>query len=100
MPLKRITCVIFLTVLLAGTGVILRSLLDGMLDVSIRDGINQEWAAMKGYLRIENSRPIWLYDREDPDQTSLVSRLQRVYLLADRTRSRIKEESSSRTSVS
>ena len=42
-----------------------------------------EWATLKGVLQIQNGVPEWLYDRDDPEQTYAIARLQRVYLLTD-----------------
>jgi heavy metal sensor kinase len=62
---------------------IFRGFLETSLDQNIRDGLDQEWAAMKGFLEIKNDRPHWIYDAEDPDENYIVSRLMRVYLLTD-----------------
>jgi hypothetical protein len=72
---------VFSTLLLAGSGMIFRTLLEDILNRNIRQNLNQEWAAMKGFLRITEGSPKWFYDREDPDETYTVSRMKRVYLL-------------------
>jgi heavy metal sensor kinase len=82
----------FFTLLLAGVGLLFRQTLSANLDAQIRDVLEQELAAVKGYLRIENGRPLWYFDRMDPDETFIVTRLQRVYLLAD-ARGRILQSS-------
>jgi heavy metal sensor kinase len=74
---------LFFTLLLAGVGMAFRGFLTNSLEKSIRDNLDQEWAAMKGFLQIKNGTPEWTYDREDPDETYIVTRLQRVYLLTD-----------------
>jgi heavy metal sensor kinase len=74
---------LFFSVMLIGVGTIYRRNLATSLDTQIRDGVEQEWAAVKGYLRIENDKPIWYYDRDDPDETFIVERLRRVYVVAD-----------------
>jgi len=74
---------LFFTLLLAAVGMAFRGFLATSLDKNIRDNLDQEWAAMKGFLQIKNGEPEWIYDREDPDETYIVSRLQRVYLLTD-----------------
>jgi hypothetical protein len=50
--------------------------------------LDQNWAAMKGYLRIEgvSNQPVeahWYYDTEDPEESFIVWRLQRGFLLTD-----------------
>jgi heavy metal sensor kinase len=92
-PSKRITrglrfrltlsYAVFFTLLLAVAGLIFLKFLQGSLNNSIRDNIDQEWAAMKGFLRIINGKPQWFYDKEDPDETYIVSRIRRVYLITN-----------------
>jgi heavy metal sensor kinase len=74
---------LFFTLLLAAVGMIFREFLEDSLKENIRDNLNQEWAAMKGFLQIKKGTPEWFYDREDPDENYIVSRLMRVYLLTD-----------------
>lgn len=69
--------------MLIGVGAVYRQKLAASLDTQIRDGLEQEWAAAKGYLRIENDRPLWYFDHNDPDESFIVGRIQRVYMLAD-----------------
>ena len=69
--------------MLISVGAIFRQKLEASLDAQIRDGLQQEWAAAKGYLKIEKGRPDWFYDHNDPDESFIVERLRRVYLLTD-----------------
>ena len=74
---------LFFTLLLGAVGMVFRGFLEASLDRNIRDNLDQEWAAMKGFLEIKNGQPIWNYDYEDEDENYIVSRLMRVYMLAD-----------------
>jgi heavy metal sensor kinase len=74
---------LFFTLVLVGAGLVFRQTLAASLDKQAHDLLEQEWAALKGYLRIERRRPLWFYDRNDPDEAFIVGRLQRVYLLTD-----------------
>lgn len=74
---------LFFSVTLIAVGSVYRQKLAASLDAQVRDGLEQEWAAVKGYLRIENGRPIWYYDRDDPDESFIIERLRRVYVVAD-----------------
>jgi heavy metal sensor kinase len=74
---------LFFCVLLIGVGAVYRQKLAASLDSQIRDGLEQEWAAAKGYLRIEKGQPTWYYDYRDPDESFIVARIKRVYMLAD-----------------
>ncbi len=76
---------LFFTLLLAGVGVFFRQTLVSILGRQIREVLDQEWGAMKAYLRIEGGRPVWFFDRDDPDEAYTVERLRRIYLLADST---------------
>ncbi|MCU1273752.1 MAG: heavy metal sensor signal transduction histidine kinase [Bryobacterales bacterium] len=74
---------LFFCIMLIGVGAIYRQKLDAILNAQIRDGLEQEWAAAKGYLRIEKGIPHWYFDRADPDESFIVGRIRRVYMLAD-----------------
>lgn len=74
---------IFFALMLAGVGMSLRGFLSFQLDYNLRDVLDQEWAAMKGFLKIARDKPDWFYDRQDPDERYIVARLQRVYVLTD-----------------
>jgi heavy metal sensor kinase len=74
---------LFFSVTLIAVGSVYRQKLAASLDAQVRDGLEQEWAAVKGYLRIENGRPIWYYDRDDTDESFIIERLRRVYVVAD-----------------
>ncbi len=75
---------LFFCVMLIGVGAIFRQKLAASLDAQIREALEQEWAGLRGYLRIETSgRALWFYDRKDPDESFFIDRLQRVYLVAD-----------------
>src|SRR5258708_4609243 len=72
------------SLLLIGLGAIYRQNLAKTLDAQIRDGLEQEWAAAKGYLRIErDQKPIWYYDPKDPNESLIVERIRRVYMLTN-----------------
>ncbi|PWU02219.1 MAG: hypothetical protein C5B51_21235 [Terriglobia bacterium] len=74
---------LFFAVLLIGVAGLLRARLATMLDNQVHDVLDQEWAAIKGYLRIYKADPRWYYDEHDPDETFIVERLRRVYLLTN-----------------
>ena len=85
-------------ILLVGVAALFRERLVYTFNGEAHDVLEQEWAAMKGYLRIERIpvrgrppgrepcklyRPTWEYDKNDPDEDFAVERLRRVYLLTD-----------------
>ncbi|MBV6434619.1 MAG: Adaptive-response sensory-kinase SasA [Bryobacteraceae bacterium] len=74
---------VFLIGLLVAMGFFFRGILSRILDNQVRDVLNEEWGAVKGYLVIHKRKPDWRYDREDEEEAFIVQRLQRVFLLAD-----------------
>ena len=72
------------TAVLAVAGFFFRQSLVTSLDQQAHDVLNQEWAAMKGYLHIEKGKPDWPYDASDPDESLIVNRITGgIYLLTD-----------------
>ena len=79
---------LFFAILLIGTAALFRARLSTVLENQAEDNLRQEWAAVKGYLRIANYPPKppevhWYYDREDPDEAFIVERLRRAFLVTD-----------------
>ena len=75
---------IFFTVLLLGLGFIVRQMLVNIVMKQAADLLDEEWAASKGYLRIDHELPIWMFDRFDPEEAIIVNRIQGgPYLFAD-----------------
>src|SRR6185503_4135766 len=53
------------------------------LDTTIRNSVDQDLAAMKGFLEIKDGNANWGYDRDDDDENFIVSRIMRVFLISD-----------------
>ena len=78
---------IFFAILVVPVGFILRTMMASNLERDLRAVIDEEWAAAKGYMRIQNYRPEWIYDRADPEEALIVNRIRGgVYLLLDAKR--------------
>jgi len=75
--------VFFFTILLVLLGIVFHQTLSATFQTQMANVLDEEWGAAKGYLRTGDSGPDWFYDRDDPDESFVVRRLQRVYLLAD-----------------
>jgi heavy metal sensor kinase len=75
--------VFFFTVLLVLLGVVFRQTLVATFAAQMSSVLDEEWGAVKGYLRMGPSGPDWFYDKNDPDEAFTVERLRRVYLLSD-----------------
>lgn len=78
----RIGSVMALTLLLAGAVAWGYRFAVKLVNARTQEALDQQRAAMKGYLRIEDG-VYWYYDDRDPDATQVVRRLQRVFFLAD-----------------
>jgi heavy metal sensor kinase len=75
--------VLFFTVLLIAIGVLFRQALRTEMNGDVQALLEEEWGAAKGYLRIENQRPMWVEDSSDPEEAYIVERLRHVYMAAD-----------------
>ncbi len=76
--------VVFFTVLLSALGVVFRRSLEDIFEAQIEDLLQDDWNAARGYLRLGMKiGPDWFFDPYDPEESFIVSRLRRVYMLAD-----------------
>ncbi len=75
---------LFFTLLLIVLGVLFRQVLQNTLYEQSMNLLAEEWGEMKGYLRVENARPEWSFDNVDPEESFIVRRIQRVYILMDK----------------
>jgi heavy metal sensor kinase len=74
---------LFFTILLTFLSLGFRQFLAQSLDSQIRTAMDQDWTALKGYLRIEKGALHWYIDQDDPDEAALKGRLHRVFFVAD-----------------
>lgn len=78
-----VTTALFAAFLLTALGFFFQGVLSSVLEYQMRDILNEEWGAVKGYLVIHKREPTWQYDRTDQEEQFIVDRLRRVFLLAD-----------------
>ena len=85
-----ISYALLFTLLLTGVALTFRVRLAIALDNQIQEELKDDWAAMKGYMRIEPATDFgnricaaWYYDPEDPDETTIVLDTRKIYLVAD-----------------
>jgi len=74
---------ILFSVFLTALGVVFREVLAKNLENTVREVLEEEWVAAKGYIKVERGRLIWFYDPADPDETLAAERLRHVYLLTN-----------------
>jgi heavy metal sensor kinase len=76
--------VFFFTALLVMVGIVIRQTLSRTFETQMASVLEEEWGAAKGYFRTDTpAGPGFFFDPLDPDESFIVSRLQRVYMLAD-----------------
>jgi heavy metal sensor kinase len=87
--LTTIYAVMF-TVILTLVAVYLREHLATTLDNQVVKKVDNAWGGMKGYMRIEpcpdfdnKVTTAWYYDQEDPDETTFVFDLRKIFMVAD-----------------
>jgi heavy metal sensor kinase len=98
MPLRRLTRGLrfqltasygaFFTLLMLVLAFIFRGYLSSSIDQQITDGLNQDWAALKGYLKIESNgdgtyTPNWYADYDDVEEAAIVGHLRSLYIITD-----------------
>lgn len=78
-----LTYLVAFTLLLTFLGFFFRQTLTSLFDGQLRNILNEEWGAVRGYLRFEKGKINWYYDRGDPEEAIIVDRLKQIYLLTD-----------------
>jgi heavy metal sensor kinase len=86
-----LTYVLFFAVLLGFLGIFFRQTLQSLYDSQMHAVLAEEWAAVRGYLRIEKPKRgkgkqhefVWFYDRADPEESLIVDRLKQVFIIMD-----------------
>jgi heavy metal sensor kinase len=97
---------LFFALLMIGVTALFREALLSSLNTQSHDVLDQQWAAMKGYLRIERNsetdrkEAVWYYDDEDPDETRITLNIRRIYLIVDQNGVPVPEYSTGGPSVS
>jgi len=78
-----VSYLLFFAVLLGVLGLVFRGLLEKSFSDQSANLLAEEWGALKGYLKIEHQQDIWYFDRFDPEESLIVSRIQHVFILMD-----------------
>jgi heavy metal sensor kinase len=76
--------VVILAVLLVGIGVYFRVSLERLIEARTRELIEEEWRAVRSFVRIERGQVTWTFDPRELDDASYVERLRRLLLITDR----------------
>jgi heavy metal sensor kinase len=93
--------------LLTGVALMFRVRLANTLETQVEEELNQEWAAMKGYMRIERNAELggrytssWYYDPDDRDETTIVLDIRKIFLVADQNGNVIPDSKTGEPAVS
>ncbi|MBY0506570.1 MAG: HAMP domain-containing protein [Bryobacteraceae bacterium] len=79
-----VSYVVLFTLALVAIGISFRGLLSGASRRQIELTLEEEFGEVKGFLRMERNRPVWFYDRQDPDEAAIVARIRNgAFLLTD-----------------
>jgi heavy metal sensor kinase len=77
------------TLLLVAVSLFFRQNLASNLDQGAREDLDQNWAIVKAYLRIEGEKeqndyhPVWFADPRDAEETATVAAVKKIYLITD-----------------
>ena len=78
-----VSYLLLFSALLVVIGLYFRHSLQVQTEGDVRAVLEEVWGEAKGYLRIENARPLWTADTDDPEDAHIVDRLRLVILLTD-----------------
>jgi heavy metal sensor kinase len=80
---------LFFAVLLVAIAALFRQRLDHVQHVEVQDTLEQQWGALKGYMRVDRDRTAgtyyscWYYDDKDPDEATIVLDIKKIYVITD-----------------
>lgn len=78
-----VSYLLLFSTLLVIIGLYFRHSLQEQTEGDVRAVLEEVWGEAKGYLRIENARPLWTADTDDPEDAHVLDRLRLVILLTD-----------------
>ena len=78
-----VSYLLLFSALLVMIGLYFRHSLQVQTEGDVRTVLEEVWGEAKGYLRIENARPLWTADPDDPEDAHTLDRLRLVILLTD-----------------
>jgi heavy metal sensor kinase len=78
---------LFFAVLLLAVAALFRQRLERVQTLEVQDTLEQQWAALKGYMRVElisgKYYACWYHDDKDPDEATIVLDIKKVYVITD-----------------
>lgn len=80
---------LFFAVILLGVATLFRQRLERVQKLEVQDTLDQQWAALKGYMRIDQDRiskqyyACWYYDDKDLEEATIVLDIKKIYVITD-----------------
>lgn len=78
-----ISYVLLFALVLISIGFVFRQALSVVLHQQSERVLDEEWTAVRSYLRMQNGELVWAFDPDDSEEAYDVERLRRVLMLAD-----------------
>jgi heavy metal sensor kinase len=78
-----ISYVVIFGILLTAVGFTFRTRLMSIIQDRVREAVDEDWNAARGFLKVEKGLAIWSADPREVDQTVFLERLRRFVLVAD-----------------
>ncbi|MGH9694530.1 MAG: hypothetical protein ACRD5Z_10335, partial [Bryobacteraceae bacterium] len=77
------TFLVLLAIVLAVVGIMGTKMLESVVETTNEQVLNEELAAMRGYLHFDQGLPYWFEDPSDPEEEAAVGRLKSVFVVTD-----------------
>jgi heavy metal sensor kinase len=77
------TFLVLLAIVLAVVGIVGTKMLESVVETTNEQVLNEELAAMRGYLHFDQGLPYWFEDPSDPEEEAAVGRLKSVFVVTD-----------------
>jgi heavy metal sensor kinase len=77
------TFLALLAIVLTVVGIVGTKMLESVVETTNEQVLNEELAAMRGYLHFDQGLPYWFEDPSDPEEEAAVGRLKNVFVVTD-----------------
>ncbi len=73
----------FFSILMLAAGFFFRDSLENVLRHHASEHLTEEWNAVRMHLRIDGGRPVWVFDKTEPEEAFAIGRMRRVLMLSE-----------------
>lgn len=75
--------VLFFAIFLISVGFAMKGILTSVIQREINGVLEEEWGSVKGFMRIEDQKPMWTFENYDPEEQEIVERIRKgAYMVA------------------